>query len=136
MTDFEHYNKVGVLAGSRAFGGKIGRHTDWDLFVLAEDVQRVTGRIDGSVYTDLIDGVSAVFYIDTPDGMLNIQVVESKLTFERIKLAIHCMKVVSPVPDKVQRIERWRLALALAGVQNYKPYAKPSFLTKLINLFT
>ena len=134
MKALDYYKDVGILIGSRAFGGRIGMTTDWDIIIKAEDLPL---HIDSykNPYDELAEGVVDMFYTNTTQGLLNIQVVESHSVFAKFKRAQEIMDKAGKVFEKDKRIDNWRLSMALAGIQKYKPWPKPSFMTKLKELF-
>ena len=135
MNTLDYYLKVGILIGSRAFGGPISAKTDYDLIVLAKDIPTDIPVTNGN-YIELADGVIDMFYTTTKEGAtINIQVVKDQIMFVRFYKAKTIMDQAGKVYEKNKRINQWRLCLALAGVQEYKPWPKPSFMTKLKGLF-
>ena len=143
MKELDYYKDVGILIGSRAFGGTTNIGTDWDFIVKAEDIPlhiNCTRPDDRTKYTSLPIGVIDMFYTDTPQGLVNVQVVESATTFTKFQKARDIMNTAGKVLEKDKRINNWRLSMALAGIQKYIawPATAPtirSFLTKLKGLF-
>ncbi len=135
MKVFDHYKFHGLLIGSRAFGIP-GKYSDWDLVVLETDLLLEDLECDDSGnYGELADGVDRMFYKETENGLLNIQVVKHHITILKLQSAANLMHVLPLISDKTRRIEKWRLAMTMADVQEYKPYVKKTFLQRLNYLF-